>query len=109
MKRYRVIVHGVFREPTAKDKDGSGFYTARMVQADSGQDAGELALQLVAKDLRASHSAGVAPERRAKLGIDQIVTLDCNDEFKEGPLGFVFYEGAQPSRRAKAASARRSR
>ncbi len=96
MNRYRVIVHGVFRAPSSGDKDGSGFYTARMVEAECSQDAAALALGLIAGDKRASQPGTSGVALRAALSIDQIVTLDRNDKFDDGPLGFIFYDGAQP-------------
>ena len=92
MKRYRVIVHGVFRQPTRVDKDGSGFYTARCVQAQHRQAAGKLALDRVASDPRVSHSE-FDGSPRTKLEIDYIVTLHEDDDCDESPLGIIYYDG----------------
>jgi hypothetical protein len=84
----RVIVQGVTREPSDDDADGSGFYTARDVEAQSLEHAKELVLCLVRSDRR---SLEHAPEEVLRLLVRQsfeIAPSDVNTKH-----GYVYYDG----------------
>lgn len=81
MKCFRVVMHGITREPTNADPGGAGFYTARSLEAESDQHAVESALRAV----RSNPEAGA------------VVRLLVHEVFEIPPgevqaHGFIFYD-----------------
>lgn len=81
---FRVVVHGVNREPTAVDPDGSGFYTAQSVQADNQQHAIEAAFRLVREDPRSTERGPLA-----RLQVEEAFEIDIAEAGTRH--GFIFY------------------
>ena len=83
MKCFRVVMHGITREPTDGDPEGAGFYTARSLKAESEQHAVEAALRSV----------------RSNPEVGHLVKLLVKEVFEVAPAevraqhGFIFYEG----------------
>ena len=81
---FRVVVHGVNREPTATEPDGSGFYTAQSVQAEDQQRAIEVALRLVREDSRSTEHGPLA-----WLGVEEAFEVEHAEEGARH--GYVYY------------------
>jgi hypothetical protein len=84
----RVIVRGVTREPSDDDVDGSGFYTARDVEAQNLEHATELAFLMVRHDPRSLENA---PDGVLRLIIDQVFEIVPSDA--NANHGYVYYDG----------------
>ncbi len=68
---FKVVVHGINREPTATEPDGSGFYTAQSVQADSLQRAIEDAFLFIQKDPRSTERGPLL-----RLDVEDVFEID---------------------------------
>lgn len=83
---FRVLVHGVTREPTEDDPDGAGFYSAQSVRAENHEHAFELAFRLVREDPRSTERGPIV-----RLQVDEAFEVDCG----EGGMrhGITYYDG----------------
>ena len=86
MKCFRVVMHGITREPTDADPDGAGFYTARSMEAESEQHAVESALRSV----RSNPEAGDI----VRLLVDEVCEILPSEVQAHG---FIFYDGREDS------------
>jgi hypothetical protein len=86
---FRVLVKGknvLLREAETRRVDRLGFYTARVVKAANGVEAGEMAKALVAEALAKIELLN-APSDGPSLEVDEIEEVDTLEEV----IGFTFF------------------
>ena len=93
MTRYRVIVQG----RTVSNENERGFYTARFVEAESEATAIALAVSLVKNDERVASLQAECGGSAMSFEVDDVLTLESDDEFDPSPQGFIFYDESDES------------
>jgi hypothetical protein len=86
MKCFRVVVHGITREPTEADSDGDGFYAAQSVRAENEQHAVELAFRNVREDPRSTEEGPIP-----RLAVEDAFEIDPSR--LEERYGYIYYGG----------------